>query len=101
MISLTILGRLNETRVVLDIRLKLFLQAGSVDSNDSLSGCQFSPSETCFSDRKMNAIRAFHEWLPIRQVESDDKLRIWRNFQIGELADLTMLDTSTLNIFYQ
>ena len=29
----------------------------------------------------------------MRQVEADDKLRIWRNFQIGKLLDLTMLDT--------
>ena len=50
--------------------------------------------------------------MPIRQVDPDDKLRIWRNFQIGKLLvrflvngvtvvlmliafvqDLTMLDT--------
>ncbi|KAG6876522.1 hypothetical protein C0992_012585 [Termitomyces sp. T32_za158] len=31
--------------------------------------------------------------MPIRQVTPDDKLRIWRNFQIGKLLDLTMLDT--------
>lgn len=31
--------------------------------------------------------------MPIRQVTVDDKLRIWRNFQIGKLLDLTMLDT--------
>jgi alkaline phosphatase D len=27
------------------------------------------------------------------QVEMDDTLRIWRNFQLGKLMDLTMLDT--------
>ncbi len=31
--------------------------------------------------------------MPIRQVEMDDNLRIWRNFQLGNLMDLTMLDT--------
>ncbi|KAJ3551377.1 hypothetical protein NM688_g4736 [Phlebia brevispora] len=30
---------------------------------------------------------------PGRLVTVDDKLRIWRNFQIGKLLDLTMLDT--------
>ncbi len=30
-------------------------------------------------------MRAYHEWMPIRQVDPDDKLRIWRNFQIGKL----------------
>lgn len=41
----------------------------------------------------MNAVRAYFEWMPIRQVEMDDNLRIWRSFQLGTLADLIMLDT--------
>lgn len=41
----------------------------------------------------MNAVRAYFEWMPIRQVEMDDNLRIWRSFQIGDLMDLIMLDT--------
>ncbi|KAF2120145.1 PhoD-like phosphatase-domain-containing protein [Lophiotrema nucula] len=43
--------------------------------------------------RKMNAVRAYFEWMPIRQVEMDDNLRIWRSFSIGKLIDLVMLDT--------
>ncbi|KAF2431347.1 phosphodiesterase/alkaline phosphatase D precursor [Tothia fuscella] len=43
--------------------------------------------------RKMNAVRAYFEWMPIRQVEMDDNLRIWRSFSIGSLVDLLMLDT--------
>ncbi|KAF2203455.1 hypothetical protein GQ43DRAFT_479007 [Delitschia confertaspora ATCC 74209] len=43
--------------------------------------------------RKMNAVRAYFEWMPIRQVEMDDNLRIWRSFKIGKLVDLIMLDT--------
>lgn len=43
--------------------------------------------------RKMNAVRAYFEWMPIRQVEMDDNLRIWRSFSIGKLVDLIMLDT--------
>ncbi|KAJ3843443.1 PhoD-like phosphatase-domain-containing protein [Lentinula raphanica] len=68
-------------------------KAGTADSNDSAIGCEFSPSGACFTDRKLAAVRAYHEWLPIRQVTVDDKLRIWRNFEIGKLLDLTMLDT--------
>lgn len=41
----------------------------------------------------MHAVRAYFEWMPIRQVDLDDNLRIWRSFQIGRLADLIMLDT--------
>ena len=43
--------------------------------------------------RKMNAVRAYFEWMPIRQVEMDDNLRIWRNFKLGNLLDVIMLDT--------
>lgn len=43
--------------------------------------------------RKMNAVRAYFEWMPIRQVALDDNLRIWRNFRMGKLFDLIMLDT--------
>ncbi|TCD61811.1 hypothetical protein EIP91_007876 [Steccherinum ochraceum] len=68
-------------------------KAGTANSNDSTTGCKFSASGACFTDRKMAGVRAYHEWMPIRQVAVDDKLRIWRNFQIGKLLDLTMLDT--------
>ncbi|KAL2784376.1 PhoD-like phosphatase-domain-containing protein [Aspergillus keveii] len=43
--------------------------------------------------RKMNAVRAYFEWMPIRQDDMDDGLRIWRNFQMGNLFDLIMIDT--------
>jgi alkaline phosphatase D len=49
------------------------------------AGCAFSPSGACFTDRKLAGVRAYHEWMPIRQVDAGDKLRIWRNFQIGKL----------------
>ncbi|XP_006462861.1 hypothetical protein AGABI2DRAFT_72252 [Agaricus bisporus var. bisporus H97] len=71
-------------------------KAGTSDSNDTASGCMFSPSGACFTDRKMAGTRAYHEWMPIRQVDAKDQLRIWRNFQIGKLLDLTMLDTREL-----
>lgn len=41
--------------------------------------------------RKMNAVRAYFEWMPIRQVSMDDNLRIWRTFQMGKLLDLVMV----------
>lgn len=68
-------------------------KAGTADSNDTMLGCHFSSSGACFTDRKLAAVRAYHEWMPVRQIDADDKLRIWRNFQIGKLVDLTMLDT--------
>jgi alkaline phosphatase D len=49
--------------------------------------------------RKLNAVRAYWEWMPIRQVELDDNLRIWRSFSIGNLVDLVMLDTRQYGMF--
>ncbi|KLU93177.1 alkaline phosphatase D, partial [Magnaporthiopsis poae ATCC 64411] len=43
--------------------------------------------------RKMNAVRAYFEWMPIRQVDMDDNLRVWRSFAFGDLLDLIVLDT--------
>ncbi|KKY29786.1 putative alkaline phosphatase-like protein [Diaporthe ampelina] len=43
--------------------------------------------------RKMNAVRAYFEWMPIRQVDLDNNLRIWRSFQMGNLLDLIVIDT--------
>ncbi|KAH8823526.1 PhoD-like phosphatase-domain-containing protein [Flagelloscypha sp. PMI_526] len=68
-------------------------KAGTNTSDDTPEGCQFSVSGACFTDRKWAAVRAYHEWMPIRQVDAGDMLRIWRNFQLGKLLDLTMLDT--------
>ncbi|KAE8147732.1 PhoD-like phosphatase-domain-containing protein [Aspergillus avenaceus] len=43
--------------------------------------------------RRMNAVRAYFEWMPLRQIDMDDGLRIWRSFKMGNLFDLIMLDT--------
>ena len=43
--------------------------------------------------RKANAVRAYFEWMPIRQTDLDDGLRVWRSFQMGKLMDLIILDT--------
>ena len=43
--------------------------------------------------RKANAVRAYWEYMPLRQVDVDDGLRIWRRFRFGRLFDLFMLDT--------
>ncbi|EPS41442.1 hypothetical protein H072_4661 [Dactylellina haptotyla CBS 200.50] len=46
-----------------------------------------------FDQRKTNAVRAYFEWMPLRQVDMDDNLRIWRSTSFGKLVDLTVLDT--------
>lgn len=63
-----------------------------VANNAWRNGTSNSEGEV-FRKRKQAAVRAYFEWMPIRQVEMDDSLRIWRSFSIGTLFDLMMLDT--------
>ncbi|KJZ72285.1 hypothetical protein HIM_08326 [Hirsutella minnesotensis 3608] len=50
-------------------------------------------AQVTVDSRKVNAVRAYFEWMPIRQADLDDGLRIWRSFQMGKLMDLIILDT--------
>lgn len=70
-------------------------KAGSSNSNDSIAtgGCAFSNDTICFTERAINAKRAYHEWIPLRQVDLQDEGRIWREFNFGDLIDLYALDT--------
>ena len=43
--------------------------------------------------RKRAAIRAYFEWMPIREWKFQANARIFRQFRFGNLADLLMLDT--------
>ena len=47
--------------------------------------------EGAFADRKAAARRAYMEWMPIREQESQD--RIFRKLSFGSLVDLILLDT--------
>ena len=46
-----------------------------------------------FEPRRLAAIQAFYEWLPIREQSSIADGIIYRSFDIGDLASLIMLDT--------
>ncbi len=50
-------------------------------------------SEGDWAARKQAAMRAFHEWLPIRAPLPGELSRIYRSFPFGDLLDLIMLDT--------
>ncbi|MCH2172506.1 alkaline phosphatase D family protein [Myxococcota bacterium] len=51
-------------------------------------------TEGAWLNRKAAAIRAYHEWMPIRTLPGDlSGGRIYRAFRFGNLADLVMLDT--------
>jgi alkaline phosphatase D len=49
-----------------------------------------------FEERKLGALQAYFEWLPIRPIAQDNELEIYRSFQFGDLVDLHMLDTRVL-----
>ncbi|MCH2069732.1 alkaline phosphatase D family protein [Acinetobacter pittii] len=50
-------------------------------------------NEGPFLERKLAALQAYFEWMPIRPVSSADHLNIYRQFNFGSLVQLTMLDT--------
>lgn len=52
-----------------------------------------NPGEGEFASRRLAAIQAFHEWLPIREQASLEEGIIYRSFDFGDLASLIMLDT--------
>ncbi|MEE2732534.1 MAG: alkaline phosphatase D family protein [Pseudomonadota bacterium] len=49
-----------------------------------------------FETRRAQAIQAYYEWIPVREPEDGDRLSIYRQFTIGNLLDLYMLDTRVL-----
>jgi alkaline phosphatase D len=49
-------------------------------------------TEGSYAERKMVALRAWHEWLPVRPPASMNDI-IYRRLQYGDLLDLLMLDT--------
>lgn len=51
------------------------------------------PNEGSFEARKADAIKAYSEFLPLR---SNDTSLIYRNFNIGNLVNLIMLDTRVI-----
>jgi alkaline phosphatase D len=50
-------------------------------------------TEGPFSLRKAAAIRAYHEWMPIRLPDPARPDKIYRSFDFGKLVSLHMLDT--------
>jgi len=50
-------------------------------------------TEGPWAARRAAAVRAYHEWLPIRAPLAGQPERIYRSFAFGNLVDLHMLDT--------
>lgn len=49
-----------------------------------------------FEERKLDALQAYFEWLPIRPWSEGNNEQIYRHFAFGDLVDLYMLDTRVL-----
>ncbi len=59
-------------------------------------------TEGAFQDRKANAMRAYFEWMPIREpAPGQAREAIYRSFDFGDLASLTMLESRLLARSYQ
>jgi alkaline phosphatase D len=49
--------------------------------------------EGSYETRKQNALKAYSEFLPFSRLEVNNQSLIYRNFNLGNLVNLTMLDT--------
>ena len=54
---------------------------------------QVEEEEGDWYERRDAAVRAYFEWMPIREPEPWPSRRIYRSFRFGRLLDLIMLDT--------
>ena len=65
-------------------------------ANNSWSGGAANHDEGTegdWNDRKTASIRAYYEWMPLRQPDMNDNERIYRKINYGDLADVFVLDT--------
>jgi alkaline phosphatase D len=53
-------------------------------------------TEGDFTTRRLAAVKAYYEWLPIRPPQGEDSLQIYRSFDFGNLLSLHLLDTRVL-----
>ncbi len=63
---------------------------------DGAQNHQIEEEEGDWFLRREAAVRAYFEWMPIREPEPWPSQRTWRSFRFGKLADLIMLDTRLL-----
>jgi alkaline phosphatase D len=54
------------------------------------------PDEGDFTVRKLQALQAYAEWMPLRPLTDENRDRIYRSFTFGRLVTLHMLDTRVI-----
>lgn len=52
-----------------------------------------NPSEGPWAERRAAAVQAYFEWMPVRPIEPDAKGRLFRSFDVGDVASIIMIDT--------
>ena len=64
-------------------------------ANDTWSGGaeNHGDGEGDWMVRRQAAVRAYYEWMPVREGDQAALPRLYRTFRFGDLADLIMLDT--------
>jgi len=68
-------------------------------ANDTWTGGAENHTEATegpFADRVAAALKAYHEWMPIRTPDPTDLKRVYRSFDFGDLLSLHMLETRLL-----
>ncbi len=60
---------------------------------DGAQNHQIEDEEGDWFVRRTAAVKAYFEWMPIREPEPWPSQRTWRTFRFGKLLDLIMLDT--------
>ncbi|MBB6519880.1 alkaline phosphatase D family protein [Pseudoteredinibacter isoporae] len=64
-------------------------------NNPYMQGAQnHQPDEGDWSKRRDASLKAYYEWMPIREPEKGlNRKQLWRHFQFGNLASLVTLET--------
>lgn len=64
-------------------------------NNPYMQGAQnHQPGEGDWSERRDASLKAYYEWMPIREPEAGlNRKQLWRHFQFGNLASLLTLET--------
>ena len=65
-----------------------------VANNAWLGGSENHPdSRGDWSERLHAAVRAYYEWMPVREPQGLDQYALYRGYRFGDLLDLSVLDT--------
>lgn len=54
------------------------------------------PEEGDYAARKAAAFQAYYEWLPVREPSTGERARIFRRLEVGDLLQLSLIDTRHL-----